>query len=132
MDKKTLETCRALSLLGSKWSLTLSTDTPTYNQQSWGCSLHACLNTKNTVPTCHILSFEPPSGFRDEFGFILGVTLKGRHEGTLRHQAQHPTSPQRSPPAPGHPAPGPQRRLLGLGGRAGSGTVGFSPLPCSR
>ena len=28
-----------------------------------------------TVPTCHILSFKPPSNLRDELGFILGLIL---------------------------------------------------------
>ena len=69
-------------------------------QQSWGRRMHTCLNTKNAVPTCHILGFEPPSGLRDELGFILGLTLEGRKQ-TLRQQAHHPASPPLCPPAPG-------------------------------
>lgn len=84
--------------------------------ESWGRSLHTCLNIDNAVPTCHIFGFESPSGLRDELGFILGVILKGRHEGTLRLHAHHPASLQPSPPAPGRTAPELQRKLPGLRG----------------
>lgn len=85
-------------------------------QQSWGCSLHTCLNTENAVPTCHILYFEPSSDLRDELGFILGVTLEGRQE-TLRQQAHHPASPLLSPPVPGGAPPPPPRPRPELRGR---------------
>lgn len=62
-----------------------------------GTLMHTCLNSENAVPTCHVFGFESPSGLRNELGFILGVILKGRHEGTLRHHAHHPASLQPSP-----------------------------------
>lgn len=46
------------------------------------------------VLTCHKLSFEPQSGLRNEFGFILGVTLE---ENTDIHSGKH--TALRSPPS---------------------------------
>lgn len=114
MEKETLE----VSLWGSRVPKASHRDALQTPLESWGLSLHTCLNTENAVPTCHIISFESPSGLRDELGFILGGILKRRHEGTLRHHAHHPASLQPSPPAPGGTAARLQKKLLGPGAAA--------------
>lgn len=90
-------------------------------QQSWGRSLH----TEDMTPTCQILHFEPPSGLRDELGFILGLTLEGRQD-TLRHQAHHSASPRPSPPAPGSAATGLRG---GFGSEVGTGNGAVRSAP---
>lgn len=96
-----------------------------------------CTPAENAVPTCHILGFEPPSGLRDELGFILGVTLEGRQETLSKRPIPLPlgsaylhlgASPR--PPLRLHPELRGFRVPAGGGQRCGA--LSFSPRPWSR